>query len=385
MNARALVKSVGCAVIHATGMDRVVGAALGHSSQPLVLCYHRVLPATRRNRPKANAPSMIVTVPTLEAQLDALGRTYRFVDLDELAAGLASGRPFSRPVASVTFDDGYADSYHHAWPCLKRKGIPTALFVPTAFVGTERLMPHDAVHLLLQAASRCPERAGLGPLLARRGIPLQPAESLTERVMTALCLDEVGELVADLEARVTPDPELKADLAHLTWPMLRELAGAGVVIGSHSHGHRVLQNEPRSAIVEELVGSRRILETQLGREVTHFAFPAGRYCPVSMEAALDAGYRHVYTTCAHRYSGRAPVVVPRRVFWERSSTGVNAAVSPAVVACQVRGVFDLAAPCRVDHRTRRPAQSWAGRTEMTGSMTRSGRLRAVRALEGSQS
>ena len=34
-------------------------------------------------------------------------------------------------MAAVTFDDGYRDIYENAYPMLKRKGIPAAIFVVT--------------------------------------------------------------------------------------------------------------------------------------------------------------------------------------------------------------------------------------------------------------
>lgn len=359
MSARGFLKVAGSALMHGSGAGRLYGLATGVDREPLVLCYHRVLPAARLREARtlaSSAPAMLVSVETLEKQLDCIGRRYRFVSLDELGPALAEGRTFSRPVAAVTFDDGYEDAYQHAMPLLERKGIPAALFVSTAFVGTPRPFLHDEVFMLLRAASEQAHR-GIAELLPERELGAMPATLLTERVMSTTTREDVDALVLELRRRLSLRREVEEEAAHLTWDMVRELADRGFVIGSHSHAHRVLQNEPPDEVDAELVNSRRILEQQLSREVVHFAFPGGRYCPYSMRAAAAAGYRYVYTTCPHRYEGPGPVVVPRRVFWERSSAGLASSVSPAVVACQARGLLDAVSPCTVDHGVRPAARS----------------------------
>jgi peptidoglycan/xylan/chitin deacetylase (PgdA/CDA1 family) len=54
---------------------------------------------------------------------------FEFRGLDDVAAWLGGrdGR-VGRPIA-LTFDDGYADVYHHALPLLAEQGIPAVMFV----------------------------------------------------------------------------------------------------------------------------------------------------------------------------------------------------------------------------------------------------------------
>lgn len=57
------------------------------------------------------------------------------VSLDEALAGLRRGETASRVV--LTFDDGFADVYTHAWPILRGLGLPFTVYLATAHVGGE--------------------------------------------------------------------------------------------------------------------------------------------------------------------------------------------------------------------------------------------------------
>lgn len=372
---RKLLKALGAHGLHATGGDRLLGTLSGRSRRPLVLCYHRVVEDVRAH--PSSAPAMLVSAETLERQLDWVGRRYRFVGLDELARRVVEGsengsrRGSARPLAAVTFDDGYADVYHHGFPLLRRKGIPSAIFLTTDLVGSGRLHTHDRLFLLLQQTADLLGGPGLEEVLRSTGadlvwssLPAGPAErrlvEVKERLLALSPGQDVERLVALLEAtleeRRAPlsiSEQLREDLATMSWEMVREMHAAGVTVGSHTRTHRILPNEETADVMAELAVSKAALEARLGGEVAHLAYPGGQYCPRTVAAAEAAGYRYAYTTCYHGFPERPHLAIPRKTFWERSSAGLAGGFSPAVVSCQVEGVFDLVSPCRSDHHVRR--------------------------------
>jgi len=357
---RRLVKTLGAHGLRATGVDRVIGAVNGRDRQPLVLCYHRVVEDVARHA--RSAPAMLVSVKTLEAQLDWIGRRYRFASLDEVARSLeerlegsppdhgVSRRAARRPLAAVTFDDGYADAYRNAFPLLVRKGIPGAFFVVSGLVGTDRILAHDELYLLLEEAEARLGPARLSVLLTRLGVEWQGSlVEVKERLMDTRSRRGIRRIIDGLREEVTIAPELLEDHWALTWPMLREMHAGGMTVGSHTHTHRTLPTEPQEAVWSELAGSKRALEEQLGAEVRHLSYPGGQFCRRTVEAAAAAGYRCAYTTCSHTDPDRPLLTIPRRTFWELSSAGIAGTFSPAIASCQVRGVLDLVSPCRADH------------------------------------
>src|SRR5881409_1754536 len=145
---RSILKT-GCAgALSWTGADDLLGLVSCSRYRPLVVGYHRVVEDFEAEAMRS-IPAQLTSLRMLERQLDWIGRRYRFIAPDDLGEGLRNGRGFRHPVAVVTFDDGYSDVYHHAFPLLKRKGIPAIVFVVTESVDSSRGLDHDALYALL--------------------------------------------------------------------------------------------------------------------------------------------------------------------------------------------------------------------------------------------
>jgi peptidoglycan/xylan/chitin deacetylase (PgdA/CDA1 family) len=82
-----------------------------------------------------------------------------------------------------------------------------------------------------------------------------------------------------------------------SWPLLpasgvRELAAAGVEIGSHAATHLRLAGASPQQLAAEVGGSRSSLAALLGTEIRGFAYPYGSMDAVARRAVRDAGYEH---------------------------------------------------------------------------------------------
>ena len=369
---RRVLKTTAAAGLRAVGADKILARWSGRADQPLVICYHRVVDTLDRER--FSAPAMLVTTRTMERQLDWIGRRFRFVGLDELGRRMESGVPFARPVAAVTFDDGYAGVHQHAFPLLQRKGIPFGIFVVTDLVGSRRLQIHDEAYIALSRALHALGPAGLAELLADLGFDggealARGAErdrprllvELAESLLGGLPQETMRDVVQRLRERVAMPAEFGGEMCSATWRMLAEMRAAGVVVGSHTRRHFVLPNESAESIRAELIDSKRAIEQQLGGEAAHVAYPDGQFCPTTLQAAREAGYRYGYTTCYHRSPDEPMLTIPRIIFWERSGAGLAGPFSGSIAACEVAGVFDRLRPSRCNHAARQRGASPAVR------------------------
>jgi peptidoglycan/xylan/chitin deacetylase (PgdA/CDA1 family) len=82
-----------------------------------------------------------------------------------------------------------------------------------------------------------------------------------------------------------------------SWPLLpasgvRELAAAGVEIGSHAATHLRLAGASPEQLTAEVGGSRTSLAALLGTEIRGFAYPYGSMDAAARRAVRDAGYEH---------------------------------------------------------------------------------------------
>ena len=58
---------------------------------------------------------------------------FECLSLDDAAERIAGRVASERPFACFTLDDGYRDNRDHAFPILKRHGVPFTIYVPTDF------------------------------------------------------------------------------------------------------------------------------------------------------------------------------------------------------------------------------------------------------------
>lgn len=77
---------------------------------------------------------------------------------------------------------------------------------------------------------------------------------------------------------------------------VRELAAAGMDIGSHGMRHRPWRRLDDVAVQEELVDAKRVLEEVVERPVTQAACPFGAYDRRTLRTLRGGGYRAVYTS-----------------------------------------------------------------------------------------
>ncbi len=346
---RTLLKAGIGLALRATSGDRLIGALSGATRLPLVVGYHRVVERIA-STPTPTIGPMLVSLRMFERQLDWIGQRYKLLSLDELGARLEAGDGGGEPTAAVTFDDGYQDVYEHAFPVLKRKGIPAAVFVVTDWLDDGQLLLHDRLYLLL--ARSWPRSLDvlrrLGVVGSGEDAPASPFEAL-RLLLVERSQEEVSRVIGALEERASLRGEATESLRPLTWDMVAAMYAAGLTIGSHSRRHALLTQEAGPRVLDELAGSRRALEHRLGARVEHLAYPDGAFDTRVVAAAGATGYRFAYTTCRHRDPDRPLLTIPRRILWENACLDASGRFSPAVMSCLTRGVFDLAAGCRRSH------------------------------------
>jgi len=243
--------------------------------------------------------------------------------------------------------------YDHAFPLLKRKGIPSAVFVVTDLIGTSRLQIYDKLYLLLVRAFstwRSVPR-DLARVLHSLGISLPRDPYTAMRVLfTALPQAQLDRVNEALEAEVAIDESALKELHACSWDMLAEMHRAGVTIGSHTQTHALLPNECWHKVLDETAGSRQVLERKLGITSNHFAYPNGSFSAAAVRAVAVSGYRLAYTTCRHRDPTYPLLTLPRKFLWENSCMDALGRFSSSIMSCQAHGVFDSVARCRQDHR-----------------------------------
>ncbi len=166
-----------------------------------------------------------------QSQIEWLQQRFDLVTLEEGQRRIAAEHN-NRPTVCISFDDGYADNFSTAIPWLLDREVPFTYFVASNHVQSGEPFAHDL---------KC-------------GRPLAPN----------------------------------------TIEQLQEMAQAGVEIGAHTRTHADLGKIfSEEELYDEIVGSKRDLESMIDRPVRYFAFPFGMPENLSTDAfriAFQAGF-----------------------------------------------------------------------------------------------
>ncbi|HYV85570.1 MAG TPA: polysaccharide deacetylase family protein [Patescibacteria group bacterium] len=361
---RRLVKTGLACGLRWSGVSAANRALRGPGRAPWIVSYHRVVEDFAASAASAIEP-MLIDRAMFVRHLDWITARFECVSLDDLGDRLERGAGFRRPAAAITFDDGYSDVYHHAFPILKARGIPAAVFVISALVGTTRPPLFARLHhRLLDVRRTWPARADLlasvlsrlGPEsagLVRRDRPAPDPHDVMRLLLEQLPQPEIERaievLAGDAGFEAAAEDGAEDGRLPMTWEMLAEMRRAGVTIASHSRTHPLLSRENPDTVRDEIAGSRRDLMQRLGADVLHFAYPNGWFNSDTVEAVAQAGYRWAYTSCRHRDPAYPSLTLPRTLLWQNSATAAFGAFSPAVMGCQADGLFERLSGCPVNH------------------------------------
>jgi glycosyltransferase involved in cell wall biosynthesis/peptidoglycan/xylan/chitin deacetylase (PgdA/CDA1 family) len=290
--------AAGFGAIAATGADRWLRFLT--QGRGVILMLHHVRPWL----PRDFAPNkgLEITPEFLDAALGDLRREgFEIIPLDAVPDRLRSNAR-GPPFAVLTFDDGYRDNVEHAWPILRRHGVPWTIFVATDFAdGRGRLW-----WLELEAAIARLDRVLLssdGELLDFPSRTTEEKEATFEAVYAHLRTgpeDRLRAAIADLAAQAGVDTgRLATDLC-LGWDELHALAREpDVSIGAHSVSHSTLSKCNSVSAMREIVESKALLEQRLGRSVRHMAYPFGDPSAVGareFRLARQAGFATAITS-----------------------------------------------------------------------------------------
>lgn len=200
---RTLLKASFARLAAATGAVR-----RRHAGRLVVLTFHRVRPD---GEAAAGRLLRALETPVSDFRRLLVWLRERYEPL-ALADWLAREAPPARAAFAVTFDDGWADNYHHAFPVLRDLGIPATIFLATGAV-------EDRTPFWWQ-------RPGL-------------ADAEIERLKRLPAAERAAQLAA------FPAADAAADF--LTWKQVREMGRSGLVrFGAHGHGHGLLDQVPRA-------------------------------------------------------------------------------------------------------------------------------------------
>src|SRR5262249_47546875 len=203
---------------------------------------------------------------------------------------------------ALALDAGSRDAYELAFPIRRKHCAPATVFVVTEFVeGTTWLWTDKARYLATGAAARAFE-IGIGESNLRlelngaasravaAGLINAALKPLSEEARDAL----VERLAFELGVKLPERPP--AEYSAINWRQAREMADAGIEIGSHTLTHPILTGLGDARLREEVSQSRDRIQNAIRRKVETFCYPNGDYDIRTRREVASAGYQLAVTT-----------------------------------------------------------------------------------------
>ncbi len=252
-----------------------------------ILTYHSVLPEC--GELDAGEARNVVDTRMFAWQMRYLARHYCCLRLEEAVELLRTRQPLPRYSVVVTFDDGFRNNLRHAYPILRRFGVPATIFVTTGHIGRgAQLLWTERVGRLIRGAA-IPQNvtvaAGAVPLAVtfRTAAERDEASRAVVKRLKSLSSDERDRVVGELEHELGASNGETAQAAgpnadrytFLTWQEVQKLAQGGMTIGSHTVAHPIMSSLDDDRRVYEVVDSKREIEQRLGVPCTLFSYPNG--------------------------------------------------------------------------------------------------------------
>lgn len=265
------------------------------NQQGVVFCFHRIMEQHEEGT-LFGASRLSNTIAQLEQTIQVFKKWgYAFVSMDEVHANLGKGG--SKKFVAFTFDDGYRDNYTHLLPFMEAEGVPFIVYVATNLI--EKKFKHwwyEAEEII-----GCNEQ-----LLLPTGT--LPCKSQNEK-LTAF--NQVRSWLIDSDSKTTLDQKLQAlreqamrpkqifNRETMSWEEVVAISQSRTgSIGAHTVNHLALARLSMEDMAWEMSESKRILEQQTGRPVSHFAYPYGTPFECyhrEYEMAVKVGYKTAVT------------------------------------------------------------------------------------------
>ena len=265
---------------------------------PIILMYHRVadLPVD---------PWALAVHPTrFDEQIDMLSQTRRVVHLHELLSKQIHRRS-DKPLAAVTFDDGYYDVYCNARSVLHRYDCPATLFVTTGAIGSGREFWWDALAGIFLEKQELPRDCSVTIGATRRQwtIPTFADRTGRDRIYREVW-SSLRTVPFEIRNRCLEQIANWADFSLTARPLHRAMTAQEVAdtddelvtIGTHTTNHPSLPELPFAMQFREIADSRKACEDIVNRAVTSFAYPFGDHDEETVRAVREAGLTLACTT-----------------------------------------------------------------------------------------
>jgi peptidoglycan/xylan/chitin deacetylase (PgdA/CDA1 family) len=306
-----------------------------------IVTYHRVTKGTIDDIDDA-LPYLFTSAASFQEHLRFYQQWYRVITFGELLR-YAKDDAVPWNCLIITFDDGYADNYHTAYPLLLTMQLPATFFLPVDKIGMRPVKAYwwDRLYHYFTRLRKRDDAESVLPKLDPRLASwyrdfVEDPSGLFAR-LNAWDSVKIDALLDGMQQELCFDCEaMERSNATVDWQQIGAMNGR-IEVGSHTCSHCNLTTIDPAQQADEIGRSKKTIEQHTDRKVIAFSYPCGKYEDALKSAVRDAGYDFAVTTEPGVNDLRDRFALKRINVWEATGTPASGRYSKGFLAYKITG------------------------------------------------
>ena len=306
-----------------------------------IVTYHRITDKDI-GQIELSLPYLFTSQRIFEKQLGFFKKWYKVITFKDLST-FASMNKIPWNCLIITFDDGYEDNYHHAYPILQNMNLPATYFIVADLVGnhTDKGYWWDrAYYYFSRLAHRDDSRLFVRELNPEIGRLYEKFKHDPSALFSQLNKWDSSKINGLLDVLRDTLPKNQAGLEQenplMNWEEINSMCKYAH-FGSHTSTHANLAQADQARKTQEIDASKIKIEKNTKQLVTVFSYPCGNYNNDIKTEVQRAGYEFAVTTEVGVNCLDDRYALKRINVWEGSSLSIQGSFSKGFFAFILSG------------------------------------------------
>ena len=259
----------------------------------VVLLYHRILDE-HINDPVDN----FILTENFYDQIKFLTKSYDVVSFNDINS-INNNKKIK---VIISFDDGYKDNYLNAFPILKEFNINAIFFILANYTNKKKLIWDRELCLLFNYMIKNKKLYLLNDILETNNLLKNIWDYIS--IFKKINFSKIENIIYTLKNELKYISSYSKYDYPMSWEELSLMNKKGMIIGSHGLNHMSLSNLSKDDLLNELLNSKKIIESNLKIECKNIAFPFGNKLDFNHDVikySIKSGYKNCFLN-THNYN-----------------------------------------------------------------------------------
>jgi peptidoglycan/xylan/chitin deacetylase (PgdA/CDA1 family) len=233
---------------------------------------------------------------------------YNIISLQKFVESLKEGKIPERSVV-ITFDDGFADNYHFAYPILKKFQIPATIFLTTEAIDNRKPIWIQKLNYLVNefgvdeiigkirdSSKYAYFERSIGSGNSDNVSPKQLEQFLTYKIAKNHRQEFLTELYSEFD--ISMEDIFSSKSVFLSWEEIKKMQADGICFGNHGKSHTPFSVLSKDDQIAEVLNSKSTIVQHLDQDFMPFAYPFGQkrdFTNVTKQIVDEAGHSCILT------------------------------------------------------------------------------------------